>query len=207
MLLWRRQAARLRMKIHSSSFFSTFVPFLLLLIPFGAFSAAPFQAPAQTVEYKEVVPLSSGQVRDRDVCVNFSPVMASGDFFDGLQRHETPSGDEFHKNSRLVTNFPEQLTVQLQLSISVCDADIYTPAPAPGFVSGIRFRAQWKRGLAMRPVTELRVQRVAITSEEGDSRLLFLLKIRDQGVPLTDHLIISVISPQGKLLSRMSGRL
>lgn len=59
----------------------------------------------------------------------------------------------------------------------------------------------------MRPVTELRVQRVAITSEEGDSRRLFLLKIRDRDVPLTDHLIISVISPQGKLLSRMSGRL
>jgi hypothetical protein len=168
---------------------------------------APAQNPSQTVEYKEVVPLSSGQVRDQDVCVNFSPVMTSGEFFDGLQRHETPSGDEFHKNSRVVTNFPEQLTIQLQLSISVCDADIYTPAPAPSFVSGIRFRAQWKRGLAMRPVTELRVQRVAITSEEGDSRLLFLLKIRDQNVPLTDHLIISVISPQGKLLSRMSGRL
>jgi len=26
-------------------------------------------------------------------------------------------------------------------------------------------------------------------------------------VPLTDHLIISVMSPQGKLLSRMSGKL
>jgi hypothetical protein len=59
----------------------------------------------------------------------------------------------------------------------------------------------------MRPVEQFAVQRVAITSEEGDSRLLFLLKIHDRDVPLTDHLIISVISPQGKLLSRMSGRL
>ena len=90
---------------------------LFLLIPFGALGEATFQAPAQIVEYKEVVPLSSGQVRDRDVCVNFSPVMTSGEFFDGLQRHETPSGDEFHKNSRVVQNFPEQITVQLQLSI------------------------------------------------------------------------------------------
>jgi hypothetical protein len=56
-------------------------------------------------------------------------------------------------------------------------------------------------------VEQFAVQRVAITSEEGDSRLLFLLKIHDRDVPLTDHLIISVISPQGKLLSRMSGRL
>jgi hypothetical protein len=203
----RRRLAPSFMKICAFRRISVVAASLLSLVPFSALGEAAAQSPAQNLEYKEVVPLSSGQVRDHDVCVNFSPVMTAGDFFDGLQRHETPSGDEFRKNSRLVTNFPEQLTVQLQLSISVCDADIYTPAPAPSFVNGIRFKAQWKRGLAMRLVTELRVQRVAITSEEGDSRLLFLLKIRDQNVPLTDHLIISVISPQGKLLSRMSGRL
>jgi len=195
------------MKISAPRFLSVLVVIPFLLRPFGALGEASFQAPAQIVEYKEVVPLSSGQVRDRDVCVNFSPVMTSGEFFDGLQRHETPSGDEFRKNSRVIQNFPEQITVQLQLSISVCDADIYTPAPAPSFVNGIRFKAQWKRGLAMRPVEQFAVQRVAITSEEGDSRLLFLLKIHDRDVPLTDHLIISVISPQGKLMSRMSGRL
>ena len=207
MLLRQRCTMPSKIKMAVSGFLSFLVVTLFLLMPFGASGEAPLQAPAQTVEYKEVVPLSSGQVRDRDVCVNFSPAMTSGEFFDGLQRHETPSGDEFRKNSRVVTNFPEQLTVQLQLSISVCDADIYTPAPAPGFVNGIRFKAQWKRGLAMRPVEQFAIQRVAIPSEEGDSRLLFLLKIRDKNVPLTDHLIISVISPQGKLLSRMSGRL
>jgi hypothetical protein len=207
MLLRQRCTMPSNIKMAVSGFLSFLVVTLFLLMPFGASGEAPLQVPAQIVEYKEVVPLSSGQVRDGNVCVNFSPVMTSGEFFDGLQRHETPSGDEFRKNSRVVTNFPEQLTVQLQLSISVCDADIYTPAPAPGFVNGIRFKAQWKRGLAMRPVEQFAIQRVAITSEEGDSRLLFLLKIRDKNVPLTDHLIISVISPQGKLLSRMSGRL
>lgn len=205
-LRWRRVVPAY-MKMRASRFLNIVAASVSFLIPFGALGDVRAQEPAQIVEYKEVVPLSSGQVRDRNVCVNFNPVMTAGDFFDGLQRHETPSGDEFRKNSRVVTNFPEQLTVQLQLSISVCDADIYTPAPAPGFVNGIRFKAQWKRGLAMRPVEQFAIQRVAITSEEGDSRLLFLLKIRDKNVPLTDHLIISVISPQGKLLSRMSGRL
>jgi hypothetical protein len=195
------------MKMPALRLLAILAPSLFSLVPFGALAEAPAQGPAPIVEYKEVVPLSSGQVRAGDVCVNFGPVMTSGDFFDGLQRRETPSGDEFHKNSRVVKDFPEQLTVQVQLSISVCDADIYTPAPAPGFVNGIRFKAQWKRGLAMRPVAQFAVQRVAITSEEGDSRMLFLLKIRDKDVPLTDHLIISVISPQGKLLSRMAGRL
>src|ERR1700689_5059961 len=207
MPLWRQRAVLAHMKISASRFLSIVAASMSLLTPFGALGESAVQEAPQVLEYKEVVPLSSGQVRDGNVCVNFGPVMTAGDFFDGLQRHETPSGDEFRKNSRVVTNFPEQLTVQVQLSISVCDADIYTPAPAPGFVNGIRFKAQWKRGLAMRPVEQFAIQRVAIPSEEGDSRMLFLLKIRDKNVPLTDHLIISVISPQGKLLSRMSGRL
>ena len=202
MSLWRRRAVLAYMKISASRFLGIVAASLSLLIPFGALGESAVQEAPQVLEYKEVVPLSSGQVRDGNVCVNFGPVMTAGDFFDGLQRHETPSGDEFRKNSRVVQNFPEQITVQVQLSISVCDADIYTPAPAPGFVNGIRFKAQWKR-----PVEQFAIQRVAITSEEGDNRLLFLLKIRDKNVPLTDHLIISVISPQGKLLSRMSGRL
>ncbi|MGB8542114.1 MAG: hypothetical protein WCD49_10815 [Candidatus Acidiferrales bacterium] len=174
----------------------------LLILP-SAFG----QAPPPIVEYKEVVPISSGQIRDGKICVNFNPVMTAGDFFDGLERRETASGDEFRKSSQVVRNFPEQITVQVQTFITVCDADIYTAAPLPPFFNGIQFKAQWKRGLAMRAVSQVTVQRVIFASEDGNNRLMFLLKIRDHDVPLTDHLIISVLSQQGKLLSRMSGKL
>jgi hypothetical protein len=175
---------------------------LLLIVP-----GVSGQAPGQIVEYKEVVPVSAGQIRDKDVCINFSPVMTAGDFFDGLQRHETASGDQFRKNSQVVTTFPDQITVQVQTAVTVCDADLYTPAPLPSFFNGLQFKVQWKRGLTMRSVAQVAVQRVMFASQEGDNRLMFLLKIRDHSVPLTDHLIISVISPQGKLLTRMSGKL
>jgi hypothetical protein len=165
------------------------------------------QAPPPIVEYKEVVPITSGQIRDGKTCVNFNPVMTAGDFFDGLQRREKASGDEFLKNSQVVRTFPDQITVQIQTSITVCDADIYTAAALPSFFNGLQFKAQWKRGLAMRAVSQVTVQRVMFASEDGNNRLMFLLKIRDHDVPLTDHLIISVVSPQGKLLSRMSGKL
>ncbi len=174
----------------------------LLILPY-AFG----QAPSPIVEYKEVVPITSGQIRDGKTCINFNPVMTAGDFFDGLQRHETASGDEFLKSSQVVRTFPDQITVQVQTSITVCDADIYTAAPVPSFFNGLQFKVQWKRGLAMRTVSQVTVQRVMFASEDGNNRLMFLLKIRDHDVPLTDHLIISVISPQGKLLSRMSGKL
>ncbi len=174
----------------------------LLILP-SAFG----QVPPPIVEYKEVIPITSGQIRDGKTCINFDPVMTAGDFFDGLQRRETASGDEFLKNSQIVRSFPDQITVQIQTSITVCDADIYTAAAVPSFFNGLQFKAQWKRGLAMRTVSQIAVQRVMFASEDGDNRLMFLLKIRDHNVPLTDHLIISVMSPQGKLLSRMSGKL
>ena len=111
-------------------------------------SSAFAQVPPPIVEYKEVVPITSGQIRDGKTCINFNPVMTAGDFFDGLQRRETMSGDEFLKNSQMVRTFPDQITVQIQTSITVCDADIYTAAAVPSFFNGLRFKAQWKRGLA-----------------------------------------------------------
>jgi hypothetical protein len=58
----------------------------------------------------------------------------------------------------------------------------------------------------MRPA-DFTIDRVPLNLEEGDNRLLFVLRIKNQDVPLTDHLIVSVTTGQGKLLSRMSARL
>lgn len=197
----QRSAAHGRAEKYARRFLALMLPMIVVAVCFAGMQLA------KTVEYKEVVPLSSGEIREGNTCVYLGPAMSAGEFFDGLQRTETPGGDVFRKNASVVQTFPDGITVQVQVGISVCNADIYTPAPAPSFVSGMQFKAQWKRGLAMRPVAQLRVQRIPFLAEEGDNRMLYVLKIHDKDVPLTDHLIISVISPQGKLLSRMAGRL
>jgi hypothetical protein len=74
-------------------------------------------------------------------------------------------------------------------------------------VKGLHFRVQWKRGVYLRPVANVLIENKPVSMQEGDNRLLFVIKIRDHDVPLTDHLIISVIGSDGKLLSRMSARL
>jgi hypothetical protein len=70
----------------------------------------------------------------------------------------------------------------------------------------MKIRAQWKRNLDMRPA-DFTIEKVPLNLEEGDNRLLFVLRIKNQDVPLTDHLIVSVTTDHGKLLSRMSARL
>jgi hypothetical protein len=158
-------------------------------------------------EYKDDVALSTGQIRRGDICVNFIPVLQSGSFFDGLERIDSPQGSEFRKNSRVVTNFPDFMTVEMNVRIEDCDTDVYTPVPTPDFVKGIHFRVQWKRGLAMRPVASVSIEQKPVLMDEGDNRKLFLMYIHDRDVPLTDHLIISVIGADGKIMSRMSARL
>jgi hypothetical protein len=158
-------------------------------------------------EYKDDVALSTGQVRRGDVCVNFIPVLQSAGFFNGLERIDTEQGSEFRKNSRVITNFPDYMTVEMNVRIEDCDTDVYTPARTPDFVKGMHFRVQWKRGVYLRPVANVLIESKPVSMQEGDNRMRFVMKIRDHDVPLTDHLIISVIAPDGKLMSRMSARL
>jgi hypothetical protein len=157
-------------------------------------------------QYKEKVPLSVGEVRRGDTCVTFAPEMSSGDFFDGLQRLDLPSGSMYRKYKQPVTLFPTYIEVLIYVSIHKCDADLYTSAKAPDFVSKIKFRLQWKRDLDMRPA-DFTIEQVPLNLDDGDDRMLFVMRIKDQNVPLSDHLILSVWNEQGKLLSRMSARL
>jgi hypothetical protein len=157
--------------------------------------------------YTESVRLSTGEIRRGDTCVTFEPTMESGTFFDGLERIDLDSGVQFRRNSASVLLFPSYLKIDIHVSVHLCDANIYTPARSPDFMKGMKFRAQWKRNLELRPVANITLESVPLNLEDGDNRLLFVLRIRDEDVPLTDHLIISVLTAQGKLLSRMSARL
>ena len=158
-------------------------------------------------EYKDDVSLSNGQIRAGDVCVNFIPVMQSLGFFNGLERIDTSQGSEFRRNSQPVDFFPDYLTIEITIRIEICDSNTYTPAQTPDAIKGMQFRVQWKRGLYLRPVASLTIERKPLRLEEGDNQMLYVIKVRDHSVPLTDHLILSVISANGKIMSRMSARL
>jgi hypothetical protein len=158
-------------------------------------------------EYKDDVALSTGQIRTGDVCVNFIPVMQSLGFFNGLERMDTSQGSQFRRGSNPVDFFPDYLTIEINIRIEECDSNIYTPAKTPDVVKGMQFRVQWKRGLYLRPVASITIERKPLLMEEGDNRMLYVIRVRDHNIPLTDHLILSVISANGKIMSRMSARL
>jgi hypothetical protein len=125
-----------------------------------------------------------------------------------VQRIDNEGVLEFRKYSRLVTAYPPHLTIQISIRASVCDADVFTPAPNPEFLKTLHFKVQWKRQLYLRPVESYTIQTVPLTLDESESRELVVVQIYDSGnVPLTDHLILTALSPGGKILSRMAAHL
>jgi hypothetical protein len=178
-----------------------------LLFPFRT-SQALDDTPQKIVEYNERVPMSTGEVRKGEICANFYPDIESDEFFKGLQRIESDDSREYRKYSRIVTTYPARLTVQVDIRISVCDADVYTPAPTPEFLKTLHFKVQWKRAMYLRPVPNYSMESVPLNLNESENRKLVVIQIRDaENVPITDHLILTILSPEGKILSRMAARL
>lgn len=185
---------------------SAFVVTVAVLFPLRS-SRALQEARPKIVEYTERVPMSTGEVRRGDVCATFYPELESNEFFRGLQGIETDEGRTFRKYSQPVTTYPPILQIQIDVRISLCDADIFTLAPIPEFLKTLRFKVQWKRAMYLRPVANFKVENVPLNMEQSESRKLLVIQIHDnRNVPLTDHLILTILSPEGKILSRMAAR-
>jgi hypothetical protein len=179
---------------------------LAILLPVRS-SRALQEAPPRMVEYTQRVPMSTGEVRRGDVCATFYPELESNEFFRGLQRIETDDGRTFRKYSQLVTTYPPRLWIQIDVRISICDADVYTPAPIPDFLKTLHFKVQWKKAMYLRPVANFTVESVPLNLDQSENRKLLVVQIHDSNnVPLTDRLILTILSPDGKILSRMAAR-
>ena len=159
-------------------------------------------------EYKDDVALSTGQIRAGDVCVNFIPVLQSLSFFNGLERIDTPQGSEFRKNSQTVQYFPDYLVLEINIRIEECDFRLRTLRPKRPTSSKVcNFACSGNAACICARWPIVTIESKPLQMEEGDNRLLYVMKIRDHNVPLSDHLILSVISAKGKIMSRMSARL
>jgi hypothetical protein len=179
---------------------------LMILWPANFFRALG-QTPEKIIEHGERVAMSTGEIRKGEICADFYPDLQSDEFFNGLQRIDGGRTSEFRKYSRPVTAYPPHLTIQIDVRVNVCDANIYTPAVAPDFLKTLHFKVQWKRQLYLRPVASFSVESVPLHVDEDQGRRLLVVQIRDNNsVPLTDHLVLTILSPEGKILSRMVAR-
>src|SRR5215471_13508892 len=109
-----------------------------------------------TVAYKKQIAMGVGVLHVGQTCVGLGAVLTAEDFFEGLKRVETQRGPEFRKGSSVVRYFPESITVRVQAHLGRCtNASQQSPpvdSPNPIKPDSLRFKADWKTGLKLRPV-------------------------------------------------------
>lgn len=157
--------------------------------------------------------------------VSIGGALFQADFFDQLEEKKNADSIMFVKNGKMVEFFPSEM--QLRLSVF--------PAPSFDFkthritqenlsaesLSGLRFLGFWKNGLEMRPVESLSL--LTMSAVEQKSILfplwpqlpetyqyqvwVFEFRVQTQGVPITDHFILTIETSTKQRLARLSARL
>jgi hypothetical protein len=161
--------------------------------------------------------LGSDSIHAGDMCLMVGGTAESGDFFKALQSRQTRKGRIFQKGSARITSFPEKLSVEIDASFDRCTGrgaqacDRCDFRFDSEFMRSLRFEAYWKRGLDMRSATVVtdsgdRSYDLAQYSEAGEF-WKYQFSLRSENVPLPDVLVIVILAPDGRIVSRLSGKL
>jgi hypothetical protein len=203
---FRNRLARSRDRAHP---IAGALAFLLSLLAFCGVSTG--QTSGKTMS------LGSDSIHAGDVCLMLGGTAESGDFFKGLRGRDTGKGRIFQKGSARITSFPEKLSVDIDAGFGRCtgkgpeSCDRCDFRFDSEFMRFLRFEAYWKRGLDMQTatiITDSRDQSHDLAQYSQAVELWkYQLAVRSENAPLTDVLVIVILATDGRIVSRLSGKL
>jgi hypothetical protein len=119
-----------------------------------------------------------------------------------LHKKRVPGGAEFHRGKTTVDRFPDE--VMVEVAVTDC-ASPYSVALGKDVLGHLQFAAAWRRGNDERAVGGIYVPHSRpqqSSAESNDTFRLYELSIQTQDVPLTDRLVLTVSSSDGKKLAQ-----
>jgi hypothetical protein len=149
-------------------------------------------------------------------CLSVDGTIASGTFFENLKRSDSGILPEYRKRGELVTEYPESLTASIRIIGDQCTQAPSSHSPIfNGDSYSLSFEVDWKDGLqlspaALSPIVVHCVGSSVLMNPSGDGNIVTAplvtcqLTVASKGIPLADHLIVSVFAADGKLLTRLS---
>lgn len=142
-----------------------------------------------------------------DLCLVLGARAAAGDFFEDLRVHKTHNRNTFRKRGKLVQTFPKILNITVDADLDRCGAKGTLQCDRcefqfdNQFMNSFRFEVYWKRGL------ELRQTNIAnFRMEATDPVWKYEFNVNSENVPLDDSLVIVLLAPDGRIVSRLSGK-
>lgn len=149
-----------------------------------------------------------------DGCLALNGTVTSGNFFEDLKRIDLGSRFEYRKRGNVVTEYPESLKTSIRIEGDRCTAGL-SNSPSSIFRDdsySVRFVVEWKDGMELRPAGMSPLVAhctgyVSVPIPRRDFTIPVVtceMTVDSKGVPLGDHLIVSVFAADGKRLTRLS---
>jgi hypothetical protein len=193
-------------------FFRTFfLTLAIAILPVGTLAGG-----RDSTSYDGQVNFGSQLLHLEDGCLSVDGTVTSGNFFDGLSRRDIGSRLEYKKHGKVIMEYPESLTTSIRLMGDRCSTAL-SGAPSSVFRGdsySLRFKVEWKDGMQLRPaaLSPVAAQCVGYSTRFISDRQFTVptvtcrMTIDSRGVPLGDHLIVSVFASDGTRLTRLSVR-
>jgi hypothetical protein len=149
--------------------------------------------------------MSSERVSLDGFCINFNASMNSSEF-NGLERVETASGTVFRRSKKVISKFPDVIDVQVWATPYLCNSLDRSKQPQDlgmDTVDALTFHFSWKHDFELRPAQTLAYQKKHFPAS---NIWLFYFEVKGTDIPLTDHLILHILSGEGTEKAKLSGR-
>jgi len=195
----------------------SFAPAWLMALSCAATTAASLAPPKQSTKGPDVIHFGEQTLVSKGACFFWGGTMSAGYFFHGLKRRDSIDGPRFYKKDSEVLYYPEKLSIILRVMKSPCDArghvtSLHALELPDDFVSSLKFRAEWKTGVLLRPVDNFTVlsrehkpMAFNLASEQFSNDVVeYEMIVTSKAVPLSDHLIIFVLADDDKDFVRLS---
>jgi len=135
-------------------------------------------------------------------------------FFEDLRLVDSKDRTVFLNDFGEVVFFPGRMTITLFIVGPIPREHGRTSGFDAQYMNGLKFKAAWKRGIELRPVGTFQQLTTLVTEPPSFAVSLGIREcwvyefvVEDTEVPVSDHLIFSIMSPENKRLARLSAHL
>jgi hypothetical protein len=163
--------------------------------------------------YEGQVDFGAQLLHRSDDCIFVGGNISSGSFFNHLKRISIGDHFEFRQREKSVVEYPDSLTASIRILGNQCGG---ASAAMSGLLANgtyaLKLVAKWKDGLEMTPAT---ISPGSVTCNGYNSvtipdkgftipTVTCQLNVQAKGIPLSDHLIVSIFTEDGTQLTRLS---
>jgi hypothetical protein len=197
-----------------------FVSTWLMLLSCAAITGVSFASQRPGTKGTDVIYFGGQPLASKDSCFFWGGTLSSGDFFRDLKRKDSSRGTRYYRKNKEVLLYPEELYVTVRVTHPECDdrgnvTSLQGLELPEDFGASFTFKVEWKNGVQLNPADNFTVLSREhkptafnlMSAQFSNDVVEFGISVRSKAVPLSDHLIVSVLDANGKNIVRLSASL